>query len=55
MSHSQSQENTNNSIENLVMIVDEKYKVEDIFEIKLVKTYFIVNRLGLGLFLCLLF
>lgn len=32
------------------MIVDEKYKVEDIFEIKLVKTYFIINRLGLGLF-----
>ncbi|MFA7081090.1 MAG: glycosyltransferase [Bacteroidales bacterium] len=42
--------NTRNSIENLVMIVDEKYKVEDFFDIKLVKTYFIINKLGLSLF-----
>jgi GT2 family glycosyltransferase len=39
--------NTRNSIENLVKIIDNKYKIEDFFDIKLVKTYFIVNRLGL--------
>jgi len=42
--------NTRNSIYDLVMIVDQKYKMEDFFDIRLVKTYFIINRLGLGMF-----
>ncbi|MDD4829880.1 MAG: glycosyltransferase family 2 protein [Bacteroidales bacterium] len=42
--------NTRNSIDNLVNIVDEKYKIEDFFDIKLVKTYFIINKFGLTSF-----
>lgn len=46
--------NTRNSIENLVKIVDEKYTIEEFFDIRLVKTYFFVNKLGLS-FLCAYF
>lgn len=42
--------NTRNSIENLVMIVEDKYKVEDFFDIKLVKAHFVINKLGLAFF-----
>lgn len=39
--------NTRNSIDNLIKIIDKKYKIEDFFDIKLVKAYFFINRLGL--------
>lgn len=39
--------NTHNSIDNLVKVIDYKYKIEDFFDIKLVKTYFFINKLGL--------
>ena len=40
--------NTHNSIDNLVKIIEDKYKIEDFFDIKLVKTYFLIKEFGLS-------